>query len=277
MTPPGRTCPPPVTLRERRAGDPPALSVVIPAFNERERLPQAIRQVAGYFRRPVEIVVADDGSRDGTAAVAETILADTPHPYAVIRHAHNHGKGCAARLGMLHARGRHRLIMDADCATPIDQWEKLRARLEAGADIAVGSRAAPGARITVAQPWHRRPLGPAFNLLVQAVLFGGIRDTQCGFKAYRAEAARDLFSRQRIDSFTFDPEILFLALRRGYRVEEVGVVWKDQPDSKVSVFRDSSRMLVDLLRIRMNSMRGDYDDRPSLSATSGRAARTLRP
>jgi dolichyl-phosphate beta-glucosyltransferase len=206
----------------------------------------------------VEIVVADDGSRDGTAEVAEALLLRTRHPFAVIRHAHNHGKGCAARLGMLHARGRTLLIMDADSATPIGEWEKLRARLEAGADIVVGSRAVPEARVPVAQPWYRRPLGPAFNLLVQAVLFGGIRDTQCGFKAYRAEAARDLFSRQRIDSFTFDPEIIYLALRRGYRVEEVGVVWRDQPDSKVSVVRDSIRMIWDLFRVRINAMRGAY-------------------
>jgi len=259
MTPRGRACPPPVTLRERPPGVRPALSVIIPAYNERDRLPGTLREIVAYFREPVEIVVADDGSRDGTAEVAEALLAGTGHPYAVIRHANNHGKGCAARLGILHARGRYLLIMDADSATPIDEWEKLRARLEAGADIVVGSRAVPEATIPVAQPWYRRPLGPAFNLLVQAVLFGGIRDTQCGFKAYRAEAAGDLFSRQRIDSFTFDPEIIYLALRRGYRVEEVGVVWKDQPDSKVSVFRDSCRMLWDLFRVRINAMRGAYE------------------
>ncbi len=259
MNPRGRPCPPPVTLRERAPAARPSLSVIVPAYNERQRLPRTLREVADYFRDPVEIVVADDGSRDGTAEVAEDLLSGTRHAFAVIRHDYNHGKGCAARLGMLHARGRHLLIMDADSATPIAEWEKLRVKLEAGADIVVGSRAVPDASIPVAQPWYRRPLGPAFNLAVQALLFGGIRDTQCGFKAYRAEAARDLFSRQRIDSFTFDPEIIYLALRRGYRVEEVGVVWKDQPDSKVSVLRDSCRMLWDLFRVRINAMRGAYE------------------
>ncbi|MFQ5457112.1 MAG: dolichyl-phosphate beta-glucosyltransferase [Myxococcota bacterium] len=248
-----------VKVRERAPIGSLSLSVIVPAYNERDRLPATLREVAEYFHTPVEIVVADDGSTDGTAEVAAAVLARTAHAYAVIRHSKNHGKGCAVRLGMLHARGGRFLIIDADSATPIAQWEKLRRGLEAGADIVVGSRAVPEARIPVAQPWYRRPLGPAYNLLVQTVLFGGIRDTQCGFKAYRADVARELFSRQRIDSFTFDPEVIFLALRRGYRVDEVGVVWNDQPDSKVSVLRDPLRMFWDLLRVRLNAMRGAYE------------------
>ena len=250
---------PPVTIGERPPIVPPFLSVIVPAYNERDRLPATLREVAAYFREPVEIIVADDGSNDGTAEMAERQLAPTGHPYAVIRHEENHGKGCAARLGMLHARGKIFLIIDADNATPIPEWEKLRRGLEDGADIVIGSRAVPDARIPVAQPWYRRPLGPAYNLLVQVVLFGGIRDTQCGFKAYRGEVARELFSRQRIDGFTFDPEVIFLALRRGYRVDEVGVTWNDQPDSRVSVLRDSLRMFWDLLRVRLNAMRGAYE------------------
>lgn len=237
----------------------PDLSIIIPAYNERSRLPATLREITRYFTDPVEIIVADDGSCDGTADLARELLAAERHPYKIIRHAENHGKGCAVRMGVLRARGRRLLLVDADNATPIAEWEKLRTRLDAGADIVIGSRAVPEARIPTPQPWYRRPLGPVYNFLVHTVLFRGIHDTQCGFKAYRSEVARDLFARGRIDSFTFDPEVIYLALHRGYRVEEVGVVWNDQPDSKVSVLRDPIRMFWDLLRIRMNARRGAYE------------------
>jgi dolichyl-phosphate beta-glucosyltransferase len=170
---------------------------------------------------------------------------------------------------MLHARGRRWLVIDADGATPIAEWEKLEARLEAGADLVIGSRAAPGARVRTPQPWHRRPLGPCFNLLVRAILFRGIRDTQCGFKAYRAETARALCARQRIDGFSFDPETIFLGLRAGWRVEEVGVLWDDRADSKVRVARDALGMLRDLLRVRLYAAAGLYGRHPSLAPGEG--------
>jgi dolichyl-phosphate beta-glucosyltransferase len=246
-------------VSERRAPDEPALSIVIPAYDEAGRLAPTLWEAAAYFCEPIEIVVVDDGSRDGTAERAAKILVETPHAYAVVRHSRNHGKGCATRLGALHARGRRLLCVDADGATPIAEWEKLRTRLDAGADIVIGSRAMPASRIPIAQPWYRRPLGRAYNLFVRALLFRGIRDTQCGFKAFRSEAARQLFSRQRIDGFSFDPEVIFLALCAGMRVEEVGIVWNDRPHSKVSVPRDSLEMLRDLLRIRRYARRGAYD------------------
>ena len=254
----------------RRVPAEPDLSIIIPAYNEGERLPSTLREVADYFHDPIEIVVVDDGSRDDTAALASKILLKTCHAYAVVRHPQNHGKGCAVRLGVLWARGGRLLCVDADGAAPIAEWEKLRARLDAGADLVIGSRAMPESRIPITQPWYRRPLGRAYNLLVRALLFGGIHDTQCGFKALRSEVARDLFSRQRIDGFSFDPEVIFLALRVGMRVEEVGIVWNDRPHSKVSVLNDSLEMLRDLLRIRRYARRGVYGcDIPRFSAAAG--------
>ena len=264
----------PTDPRLRLRGRPPAfvpdLTIIVPAYNERSRLPATLSELAGYFGEPIEILVVDDGSDDGTWEIAGRALAATPHAYGVLRHDARHGKGSAVRLGMLRARGRRWLVVDADGATPIAEWEKLRERLDAGADIAVGSRAVPGSRIRTRQPWYRRPLGPCFNLLVRAVLFRGIRDTQCGFKAYRPEIARELCRRQRIDSFAFDPETLFLALRSGLRVEEVGIVWDDRSDSKVHVLGDSLRMFRDLFRVRLYAAAGLYDrEAPLAPATEG--------
>jgi dolichyl-phosphate beta-glucosyltransferase len=265
-------------VSERRVPDEqPALSIIIPAYDEAGRLAPTIREAAAYFREPIEIVVVDDGSRDGTAERAAKILMETPHDYAVVRHSKNHGKGCAVRLGVFHARGRRLLCIDADGSTPIAEWEKLRTRLDAGADMVIGSRAMPASCIPIAQPWYRRPLGRAYNLFVRALLFRGIRDTQCGFKALRTEVARDLFSRQRIDGFSFDPEVIFLALRAGVRVEEVGIVWNDRPHSKVSVPRDSLKMLRDLLRIRRYARRGAYDRSLSSLSVTARLAPGERP
>ncbi len=243
----------------------PELTIIVPAYNERSRLPATLREMARYFVEPIEILVVDDGSDDGTWEIAGETLEGSRHAFAVLRNEAHQGKGCAVRIGMLHARGRRWLVVDADGATPIAEWEKLRDRLDAGADIAIGSRATAGSRIRTPQPWFRRPLGRCFNLLVRAVLFRGIRDTQCGFKAYRPEVTRDLCRRQRIDGFTFDPETLFLALRSGCRVEEVGVVWDDRAESKVCLLRDSCRMLRDLLRVRIYAAAGLYDREPPLA------------
>jgi len=250
-------------VRDPRTSGVPDLTIIVPAYNERSRLPATLRELSGYFPEPVEILVVDDGSDDGTWEIASKALEGTRHAFAVLRQEANQGKGRAVRSGMLRARGRRWLVIDADGATPIAEWEKLRERLDAGADIAIGSRAMPGSRIRTRQPWHRRLLGPCFNLLVRAILFRGIRDTQCGFKAYQPEVARVLCRLQRIDGFSFDPETLFLALRSGCRVEEVGVAWNDRAGSKVRVLSDALRMLRDLLRVRFYAASGLYDRDPA--------------
>jgi len=234
-----------------------ALSVVIPAFNEVARLEPTLRRVIDYCRAhhaDFEILVVDDGSTDGTPGLVERVAADEERVRLIALGA-NRGKGAAVRAGVLAARGREVLFSDADLATPIEELDKLRQRLADGCDIAIGSRAAPGADIRVRQHPVRELMGRTFNLMVRLAALGGIRDTQCGFKLFRRAAALDLFGRARLDGFAFDVEVLWLARGR-YQVAEVPVVWSHVDDSKVSPGGDAARMFVDLLRIRWLHRRG---------------------
>jgi dolichyl-phosphate beta-glucosyltransferase len=227
------------------------LSVVIPAFNEAERLAPTVRAIAAYCdaHHPAhEIVVVDDGSTDRTVELARE-LAGALERVRVLPLGRNRGKGAAVRAGVLASTGALVLFSDADLATPIEELASLRRALDGGADIAIASRAAPGADIRVRQHPMRELMGRTFNLLVRATGVGGIRDTQCGFKLFRGDAARDLFGRAAVDVFAFDVELLWLARGR-YRVAEVPVVWRHVEESKVSPGSDAARMFLDLLRIR---------------------------
>ena len=200
----------------------PSLSVVIPAFNEAQRLPgdaRARARVSRRPRRPYQVLVVDDGSTDGTAEVARA----GPGPVEVLRHAPNRGKGYAVRAGMLAATGERRLMTDADLSTPIEEIARLEAELERGFDVAIGSRAVAGARIEVHQPLYRELMGRLFNRLVQLLLLPGLHDTQCGFKLWRAEAAAAAFAACRLDGFSFDVEALYVARLRGLRIAELPV------------------------------------------------------
>jgi len=238
---------------------PPALSVVIPAYNEEKRLPRTLARVRGYLRdaHPAsEVIVVDDGSTDGTAEVVAQWQKEMPE-LRLVSNGRNRGKGYSVRNGMLEARGRVALFTDADLSAPIEEAEKLLAALEA-ADIAIGSRAVDRSLIAVHQSRARELAGILFNWTVR--LFTGLRfqDTQCGFKAFAMPEARIIFEQQQIEDFGFDPEILFLAERRGLRSVEVPVRWAHDPATKVHVARDSARMFLDLLRIRWNAMAGRY-------------------
>src|SRR6266568_2532999 len=205
----------------------PRLSVVIPAFNEAERLPRTLARVNAHLvgqGPPYEIVVVDDGSTDGTA---ESARAEGGPALTLLRYQPNRGKGYAVRRGMLAARGARRLMTDADLSTPIEELDRLCARMDEGHDVVVGSRALPASRIEVRQPWYRENMGRLFNLFVRALAVPGVRDTQCGFKLFSAAAARDVFSAARLDGFSFDVEALFLARRKGYRIAEVPVRWRN--------------------------------------------------
>ena len=229
----------------------PLLSVVIPAFNEVDRLEPTLLRVIDYCRaeRPsYQVLVVDDGSTDGTVALARRIGLECPE-LQVIELGANRGKGAAVRAGMLAAEGRRILFSDADLATPIEEVGKLERALDQGHDIAIASRAAPGADIRVRQHPLRELMGRSFNLMVRLAAIGGIGDTQCGFKLFTRAAARDLFGRAAVDGFAFDVEILWLARGR-YRVAEVPVVWRHVEESKVSPGSDAARMFLDLLRIR---------------------------
>ena len=232
----------------------PPLSIVIPAYNEAARLGPTLERVLAFVaaERPgSEIIVVDDGSRDDTAARARAVGGER---VIVIELGQNRGKGAAVRKGMLAARGRRVLFSDADLATPIEEVGKLEAALDAGADVAIASRALGGSDIRVRQHPVRELMGRSFNLMVRLAVMGGIKDTQCGFKLFTRAAAQDLFGQATIDGFAFDVEVLWLARGR-YQVAEIPVVWRHVDESKVSPGTDAARMFADLVQIRWRHRR----------------------
>lgn len=235
----------------------PALSIVIPAYNEAERLPRTLKRLREYLATRGggwEIVVADDGSTDATALAARE--AGGPD-IVVLAGGPNRGKGHAVRRGMLAARGARRLMTDADLSTPIEELESLEARLAQGFDIAIASRAVAGARIEVRQSAFREAAGRFFNGLVRLLAVPGIEDTQCGFKLFSAAAATACFTPARLDGFSFDVEALFIARKLGLRVAEVPVTWRNDVATRVSA-AGGAAAFADLLRIRVNDARGRY-------------------
>jgi dolichyl-phosphate beta-glucosyltransferase len=237
----------------------PELSVVIPAFNEALRLPATLARIREHLAgASFEIVVVDDGSTDGTAQQARAAGDDC---LRVIGGGRNRGKGHAVRQGMLEARGALRLMTDADLSTPIEELARLQARAAEGFEIVIASRALAGSRIEVHQPWYRESVGRAFNLLVRALLLPGLHDTQCGFKLFSARAAAEVFAAARLDGFGFDVEALVIARRRGYRIAELPVTWRNDAATHVSSLRGFLAFL-DLARIRWNAWRGRYDRAP---------------
>ncbi len=226
------------------------LSFVVPLYNEEKRIGNSIQEVQTFrakLSHESEWIFVDDGSTDRTKSVAEPLLESIPHRW--IRLESNQGKGRAVQRGMLEARGDVIIFMDADLSTPLTEYEKLVNPLKNGYDIAIGSRG-PGARILVRQNPLRETMGKLFNRIARALTFKEIRDSQCGFKAFRREVVGPLFSSQKIFGFSFDAEILFLAQQKGFRIAEVPVTWVNSKESRVRVLRDSFRMFVDLFRIR---------------------------
>lgn len=229
-----------------------SLSIVIPAYNEARRLPASLERILAYYAdrdELLEIVVSDDGSTDGTPDVVREFAAGHPQ-VRLLEHGRNRGKGAAVRDGMFAARGDVILFSDADLATPIEEMEKFWPHLEAGAHVVIASRALPGAEVVKYQPWYRKASGPILRFFLHFFGIAGIRDTQCGFKAFRREVVEPIFSRQTIEDFGFDLEILYLAHRLGYRIVEVPVRWIDNEDTRVRFFRDSLRILRDMILIR---------------------------
>jgi dolichyl-phosphate beta-glucosyltransferase len=232
----------------------PFLSVVIPAYNEEKRLGNILGAIEERLQREpsldMEILVVDDGSKDGTLRLVEEWQQRLPTLRAS-KNPRNMGKGATIRRGMLEATGQWRLFADADNSTPFEQVDNLlRVAQESGASVVVGSRACKGARLDRRQPWRREMMGRVFNLLVQAIALPGIKDTQCGFKLFSAEAAEAIFPRLTRQGFSFDVEALYLARRLGFGVEEAPARWLDDAHSKVNPVTDSFKMFLDLLRIR---------------------------
>ena len=236
----------------QRSDDLPVLSIIVPAYNEEQRLPATLTRMREYLDgrdEPYELLVVDDGSSDSTLSMARTIAEDWPQ-MQVLALAENTGKGAAVRLGMLTATGEHRIFSDADLSTPIEEIERLRAQLHGRCAVAIASRALPGSRIDVHQPGRREVMGRTYNRLLQIAALKGLHDTQCGFKAFTAEAAIACFEPLRTLRFGFDAEVLLRARRLGWTVAEVPVRWEHKEDSRVSAVRDSVGTLYDLLRLR---------------------------
>lgn len=240
----------------------PYLSVIIPAFNEESRIPLVLEDVCSYLAQQsysCEVLVVDDGSKDQTAERvrrAQTRGVEVrllTHPDGM-----NHGKGASVRLGLLTARGHHRLFMDADNSTKVSQVERFWPHLESGCGIVLGSRAATGARITRRQSWLRVIAGRMGNRLIQWLAVPGISDTQAGFKILTAATAMDVAPRLTVDRWGFDVELLAVATRRGHRIREVPIEWAADPNSKVT-FRTYLEVLAEVWHVRRNIQRGQYD------------------
>jgi dolichyl-phosphate beta-glucosyltransferase len=228
------------------------LSIVIPCYNEQERLPRTIEQIERYLEGKdvsYELILVDDGSSDGTRAVMDE-AAGRSRFVRLEALPRNRGKGRALAEGVAVAKGSEILVTDADLSTPIEELSKLRAELDKGAGVAIASRALAGSRVEVSQPAYRVLMGKAFNLLVQVVLLPGIWDTQCGFKLFRADVAHEAFAELTTDGFGYDPEVLYRAKQRGVRIAEVPVVWRNSAPTKVSPIKSSLDMFRHVLRIR---------------------------
>ncbi len=246
--------------------DPIALSIIIPAYNEASRLPATLRDLRAFLDqdgRRAEVIVVDDGSTDGTSEVVRQLEAQDER-VRLIRLPQNRGKGYAVRTGVVNAAGQLVLFADADGATPFEELSRLEAQLLNGVRVAIGSRGIRDRATKVEARVYRRIAGRIFHAVVRAYAIKGFTDTQCGFKLFDASAAHDLFSRMRMSGYSFDVEVLLMALRSNYKVAEVPVNWTHQPGSKVHVIRDGIRMAIDVLRIRANAVRGLYD-RPHIA------------
>jgi len=238
------------------------LSIVIPAYNEERRLPKTLEAIDDYLRQQpydYEIIVVNDGSKDTTATVCEG-MSSVIKNLKLIDNKENKGKGAVVRQGMLEGQGDFRLFTDADNSTSIDQIEKMWIEFKNGYDIIIGSRNVKGAVLDPPQPFLRQIiLGEGFKLFRKIIIgLWKIQDTQCGFKCFTGEAAGKIFPRCKINRFAFDPEILVIAKKLGYKIKETPVLWKNDPESKVKL-KGMVKMAIDLVKIRLNMIKGFYD------------------
>ncbi len=239
----------------------PDYSIVIPAFNESARLPATLDAVFVCIARygwSAEVIVVNDGSTDDTAELVRKRALNAPS-LKLLQNPGNRGKGYSVRHGMLAASGKFLLFTDSDLSSPIAEAEKLFAALRSGYDVAIGSRWLDGrSSQTRPQPVYRQFFGRCFNFTTRMIMNLPFADTQCGFKAFTREAAMDIFSRQTIEGWGFDPEILFIAIQHGYKIKEITVQWAHDARTRMSYLRNGMQMLGELLAIRWNALRGRY-------------------
>ncbi len=227
-------------------------SVIVPAYNEAGRLNQSLDRILEFMEQwgyPFEVIVVDDGSTDSTASIVEEKKKNHKE-LRLIRLPSNQGKGYAVKMGVLQANGKYILFSDADLSTPIEELPNLFHWIEKGYDIAIASRAFRGAKLEVRQPFHREFMGRVFNLFVRVFLLPDIHDTQCGFKLFRREVAKEVFRRQRLKGFSFDFEVLYIGRKLGYKIKEVPVRWRHSPGSKVKVLKNGFSSLLDIFKTR---------------------------
>lgn len=239
----------------------PQVSIIIPAFNEEKRLGRTLEQVLSCVRQrgwDAEVLVVDDGSSDATVEVVQGWRLTHPELF-LIENPSNCGKGFSVRNGLLQASGKIVMFTDADLSAPIEEAELLFSAIDNGADVAIGSRWLDQAKQTRHQPLYRRFFGRCYNWLTRTVMGLPYKDTQCGFKAFRREAAQSIFRLQTIERWGFDPEILFIAQKLGFHIVEVPVTWGHDERSRISYLRDGTQMLREMFEIRTNSLRGRYD------------------
>jgi len=239
----------------------PRLSIVIPAYNESARIEGTLERVLWCVQKrqwDAEVVVVDDGSTDHTAEIVQRWMEryDRLH---LVKNPGNRGKGYSVRNGLLQAAGDIVMFTDADLSAPMEEAERLLAALDAGADVAIGSRWLDKQKQTVHQPMYRRFFGRCFNWVTRKVMGLPFKDTQCGFKAFKREAAQTIFRLQTIERWGFDPEILFIARKLRYVIKEVPVTWGHDERSRISYLKDGMKMLEEMAEIRANSLRGRYD------------------
>ena len=231
------------------------LSVVVPCYNEEDRLPATVDAIKRYMAQhgiDYELILSDDGSTDGTPSVIVKAMEGSPQ-VRTVRLPHNRGKGRALAEGVGVTKGDEVLVTDADLSTPIEELLKLQAALDAGAGVAIASRSVKGSQVEISQPFYRVLMGKTFNLIVQALLLPGLCDTQCGFKLFRGDLARVVFSELKTDGFGYDPEALYRAKKRGERIAEVPVVWRNSAPTKVAALRHSLDMFKDVVWTRFRS------------------------
>ena len=239
----------------------PAYSIVIPAYNEGARLGATLEKVLAYVHAQnwdAEVIVVNDGSHDNTADIVRTFAAKEAR-LRLVENPGNRGKGYSVRNGMLQARGHIIFFSDADLSSPIEEAPKLLQALEAGADIAIGSRWLRAETQTQRQPLHRQIFGRIFNLLLRVTLGLKFKDTQCGFKAFRKPAVQVIFPLQKIERWGFDPEILFLARKFKFKVKEVPVAWGHSGGTRIHPLIDGSRMATEMVRVRWYDLTGKYN------------------
>jgi glycosyltransferase involved in cell wall biosynthesis len=233
------------------------ISIIIPAYNEEERLPQTLEQVAAFLQSQTysyEVIVVENGSTDRTFGVAEEFAAQYDFIHVIQS---RKGKGEAVRKGMLAANGSYRFMCDADLSMPIGELPRFFPPEGPETDVVIGSREAEGA-VRYNEPSNRHWGGRLINLVIRMLALPGLRDTQCGFKNFSQQAAEDLFSVQTVKGWSFDIEVLYVARKRGYTVAEIGIPWYYSPQSHVSPVKDAIKMMLDILKIRMNDWRGLY-------------------